>query len=115
VKTIIDNLLEQCVTTAQKMKKDELLAHYAKRKPKAFHQFDGFCGEKYFDDVIHPDADGHALMCGVTWELMCGASVRVLIPVGETSATDAAAMLRKIADWVERGGSPKEGEWECEL
>jgi hypothetical protein len=81
-----------------------LLAHYASRKPQQFAQYDGFtnCGTTRHDDV-QGDQDGHAVMLGLKWELMVGAPVRVLIPAS-TRKEDAVALLKKVADWIERDG-----------
>jgi hypothetical protein len=81
-----------------------LLGHYERRKPKAFRQFDGWLNG---DEVMGRDADGHAINAGMTWELMHGADVRILIPLNTPSA-DAVILLRKIIDWIERrGGADK--------
>jgi hypothetical protein len=78
--------------------KAELLAHYADKDPRVFHQFDGWCSG---DDVVGCDEDGHGLTAQTTWELMGGGNVRVLIPVN-TTPTLAVTLLRKIAGWIER-------------
>jgi hypothetical protein len=81
----------------------ELLSHYAKKEPRAFRQFDGFL-DCWGDDVMHADDDGDALMGRATWELMnTEVGIRVLVPIGTTSA-DALRLLRKIINWIERGG-----------
>jgi hypothetical protein len=83
-----------------------LLAHYASRLPKQFTKYDGFAlGVDSFDDLMGPDAEGHCLSVGMTWELMAGADVHVhvLIPA-TTSKEDAVALLKKVADWIERDG-----------
>jgi hypothetical protein len=83
----------------------EMLAHYAEREPCAFLQYDGFDAPTgMFDDNWGPDVGGHEVIVGITYELMSGmATVRVLIPP-ESDADVAAALLRKIADRVERHG-----------
>jgi hypothetical protein len=43
------------------------------------------------------------MTAGVTWELMRGGDVRVLIPL-KTSSADAIALLRKIISWIEQSG-----------
>lgn len=82
--------------------KKELLNHYATREPKEFYQFDGFDEPTgVVDDA--PDDDGDELWCRRTYELMCSATVRILIPVG-TSKKDAVRILRKLTAWVEMDG-----------
>lgn len=79
----------------KKPTRDELLAHYARREPVAFMQFDGFSGVP-LEDVTTPDQEGDAVMAGETFELMSGAyAVRVLISRG-TDAPTAERLLTKI-------------------
>ena len=83
--------------------KRDLIRDYGEREPKHFRQIDGFHMPGGGDSVMRPDDDGHCIMGGDTWELMRGASVRVLVPSGEnTPPADVAGMLRKIADWIEQ-------------
>lgn len=83
--------------------KDQLLTKYRDREPKLFVQYDGFnppthvCG----DDGI--DSDGHEIWGGLTYELMHGAQVRVLVEPMAANG-DVVVLLRKIADWIERDG-----------
>jgi hypothetical protein len=79
----------------------ECLQHYTDREPKKFVQLDCWACDGW-DDVIRPDGDGHGLTGGVTTELMHGSTVRILI-LPDTKPAEVAAMLRKAADWVERG------------
>ncbi len=84
--------------------KQELLAHYAAREPKEFYQFDGF---NYPTGMMgyrgdHEDADGDELYCGRTYELMHGATVRILI-TPNTSKEDAVRLLKKLTAWIEKG------------
>ncbi len=74
--------------------KVRLLAHYAEREPKEFIQYDAFSPEGYGYD---------SLFGGYTVELMRGTPCRVLIDP-TTSSADAVAMLRRVADWIERDG-----------
>jgi hypothetical protein len=88
-----------------KMKtKDELLAHYAKREPKQFVQYDGWAdceGDAVLDSG---DGSGYGMATGITHELMRGSNVvRVLIPP-DTAPADAVTLLRRIADWIECDG-----------
>jgi hypothetical protein len=81
-----------------------LLEHYGNRQPQQFAQYDGFSpGVDSADHVMRPDAEGHCLFHSLTWELMAGAPVRVLIPA-TTSKEDAVALLRKIANLIEHDG-----------
>lgn len=84
--------------------KQALLDHYAMREPKRFVQFDGHnVGVDHGDSVMVPDEDGHVVMGTVTNELMHACAVRVLLEP-ETTKETALILLRKISDWVERGG-----------
>ena len=49
------------------------------------------------------DENGQGAIGGLTWELMRGADVRVLIPPTRTTE-QALILLRKNTDWVKRGG-----------
>ena len=80
--------------------KRELLEHYAAKEPKAFYQYDGWLNA---DSVTGRDAEGDGATSDVTYELMHGADVRVLIPA-ETNARDAARLLKKIRQWIRRDG-----------
>ena len=73
------------------------LAHYSRCEPKAFCQIDAFNTAP--DYVMRPDADGDAIMGGSTIELMHGADVRVLIPLGADPKV-ARRQLKKIASWL---------------
>jgi hypothetical protein len=88
---------------ADRSRKADLLAKYAEKPVTAFSQFDGFIVSHEGDDVMRPDGDGHCIMCGDTEELMHGADVRVLVKP-DTLVKDASAMLRKIADIIDRDG-----------
>ena len=84
--------------------KANLLAHYARKKPKRFVQIDadGKAGmDSWAADIA--DGDGVALYLSHTTELMHGLDTRVLIPLG-TEPAAAVLMLRKIADWLEHDG-----------
>lgn len=77
----------------------ELLRKYARRQPKAFIQFDGW-HDSHGDDVIPADPQGHSLTGTRTWELMQGASVRVLADP-TAPQKEVGILLRKIANWIE--------------
>jgi len=80
---------------------DELLKHYAAgREPKKFFQIDGWYSLKG-DGVVTTDENGHAMTGSVTFELMHGADVRILIDPS-TPPSEAAALLRKAANWLDR-------------
>jgi hypothetical protein len=84
--------------------KSAVLQHYERREPRLFTQYDGHnVGVGHQDPIIRPDAEGHSLTTGLTWELMHGADVRVLIPA-TTSKETAVALLRKIAAEIECDG-----------
>jgi hypothetical protein len=80
--------------------REQLMAGYAARAPQLFVRYDGW-PDMPPDDDMPPDEDGDALCSGHTVELMNGAGVRVLIDPA-TDPKDAARILRKIADSVER-------------
>jgi hypothetical protein len=83
--------------------REDLLAHYKKREPTRFAQIDGFA-DVPADDVMHGDESGHAILGGTTYELMSGnPEVRILIP-DKTTREDAATLLRKAAEWIDRSG-----------
>jgi hypothetical protein len=92
-------------TTADELsqiaRKVELLRHYLDREPRLFRQFDGFNPPTWPVGPGSEDADDDEFWCASTWELMNGATVRVLIPQGVDSET-ALRLLRKIADSIER-------------
>ena len=75
------------------------LSHYTRRDPKCFLQLDGFHVTHEGDDVMRPDEDGDCLNATQTIELMCGATVRVLIP-GDTDHRGAIRQLKKLAKWL---------------
>lgn len=85
--------------------KQELLAHYATRDPQGFYQLDGFHDDNPSrTDVITHDADGDAVIAGVTYELMTGVyAVRVLVTAG-TSEADALRLLKKARRAIKKGG-----------
>lgn len=84
------------------MLKAEILAHYRERAPRRFFQFDAFADG---DEIMGRDEDGQSVTGGDTFELMHGADVRVLIPANGTQpAPELSKMLRKVADWIDRGG-----------
>jgi hypothetical protein len=75
------------------------LAHYATREPKLFLQMDGHYMPRGGDDQMRPDGDGDAVTANGTFELMHGATVRVLIP-GDSDPIVAARQLKKLAKWL---------------
>jgi hypothetical protein len=78
----------------------ELLAHYSKKSPTQFIQFDGF-DDLQPDSVVTVDPDGHSLFSTKTWELMNSSRIRILIKPG-ASEESVKTLLRKMVDWVER-------------
>ena len=83
--------------------KGNLLEHYATRTPQSFVQFDGHVvGVDCADGVMRPDGDGDCLTAGVTYELMRGASVRVLIHPN-TTRNEALRLLKKLRGWIKKG------------
>jgi hypothetical protein len=93
-------------------RKAKLLEHYGQREPKLFYQYDGFIMDPNSHDcVMHPDEDGDCIMGPMTWELMAGADVRVLIPARDKPTPQRAAqILRKIAMCIERDGLREVGD-----
>lgn len=80
--------------------KQSLLTNYSGRNPKQFVQLDGWWDA---DDVMGRDENGQGATGSLTWELMHGSDVRVLIPL-TTTKDQALVLLRKIVDWVGRDG-----------
>jgi hypothetical protein len=74
--------------------KDHFLDHYRQREPSAFIQFDAF-DDLPANELVHPDEEGHSLFCGPTYELMRGATLRILIKPG-TSEKTITNLLDKI-------------------
>lgn len=77
--------------------KDALIEKYQAREPKRFFQFDGYGN---FAGDCHADSDGHGMFGTVTWELMQGSTVRVLVDP-TASKDEVLAMLGKITRWIE--------------
>lgn len=81
-----------------------LLEEYSSKKVVRLVQLDGH--KAAGDSVMHPDEDGHCLMGGHTHELRNisgSASLPVRVEVYERAdKQEVLALLRKIADWVER-------------
>jgi hypothetical protein len=83
-----------------------LLEEYLQKAPRRLVQIDGHqVGEG--DDIMPGDEDGHCLTSGATYELRRHAGSHYM-PVRAEIYEDAdkyevAALLRKMADWVERG------------
>ena len=80
--------------------KEDLLAHYARREPKAFTQIDVHMPDPD-NAAMPPDADGDWMSIKDTEELMQGAYVRALVVEGADPKA-VARHLRKMAAWVER-------------
>jgi hypothetical protein len=72
------------------------------RQLKPLRQYDGFLNVEA-DSVTHPDSDNDQLMAETTYELMRGASVRILIDPSLTPK-QAARLLRKITNWIKEDG-----------
>ena len=68
----------QAVTDESSRLKEVLLKKYSHKEPKRFIQYDGFVLDGW-DDVMKPDEQGHAVMALETFELMEGASIRLLV------------------------------------
>lgn len=83
--------------------KGNLLEHYASRTPQSFVQFDGnYVGVDFEDCIMRADGDGDCLTAGVTYELMHGASVRLLIHP-DTTRKEALRLLKKLRGWIKKG------------
>lgn len=92
-----------CDKCKQKRKAD-CIDHYSIREAKLFKQYDGFLDCDQLDDFIKGDEDRDCIMGNsATWELMQGASVRVLIPEN-TTAIEAVRLLKKITNSIEQNG-----------
>lgn len=84
--------------------KKELLDHYARRAPQTFYQYDCFVNIGEGDCVMQPDEDGDTTFTSVTYELMSGVPVRVLInPEGATKG-DVLRALCKIMEFIDKDG-----------
>lgn len=81
--------------------KQELLEHYSKREPQAFYQIDAFLNEH--GGLLGPDEDGDGTTIGVTYELMYGSDVRLLIKP-RTSVKDVRRVLAKIRKALKEHG-----------
>ena len=89
--------------------KDELLEQYAARHtaPREFVQYDSFNPPTFPVGPGSEDGDGdESWGPSRTYELMHGATVRVLIHP-DAPPEMASRMLRKIADWIDRDGYAK--------
>ena len=78
-------------------RKAELLVHYAYKKPRLFHQWDGCLGGD-----IDCDSDGDSVWPCTRWELRSGMDVRVQILDG-TKKVDAVRVLKKLLLEIETG------------
>lgn len=87
---------------AKELLKRELLEKYADREPTAYYQFDAFT-DTGGGGPMEPDGDGDERYASVTYELMNGANVRVLIRAG-TDEKQALRALKKIRQWVKKDG-----------
>ncbi len=85
-------LHDRIVDLEREATRGRLLKKYAERDAKDFVQY----------DVFHPE-EPDSLFGLWTVELMRGTPCRVLIDP-ETVGADAAAMLRRVADWIDRDG-----------
>lgn len=88
----------------KKTLKTKLLEKYSQKEPQQFIQIDGFA-EMPAWNVVQPDADGHIMMAGITYDLMNCAEVRVLIHP-EVPKETALAFLKKMAAWMESENWP---------
>ena len=78
----------------------EILEKYATRPPKQFLQIDCF-GPKFAGDyVVDPYGDGVGIMGQLTWELMHGVPVRILISEDYDDPKVLADLLESAARWV---------------
>jgi hypothetical protein len=88
--------------------KEELLNHYAKRRPTEFFQFDAFMNAEPGDPVALPDQNGNSFCSCLTTELMSGGpTVRILITKDDEAIKDkykVASVIREISEWVIKDG-----------
>lgn len=82
-----------------------LLAKLCNKKPHLFIQVDGFL-HSVGNSFIPPDADEDGICQLLTWELMSGSDVRVLINP-RTTQDEALRLLSKMRHWIERFGLPQ--------
>ncbi|MFC2076504.1 hypothetical protein ACFLT7_05425 [candidate division KSB1 bacterium] len=90
----------QCVNIVEKgeLVREELLRKYRKKQIKRFLQIDALTDG--FDEIVHPDADGHVLCKALVWELSkSGCPVSVQIHEG-AKRKEVLHMLRKIESWI---------------
>jgi len=78
--------------------KEALLADYKNKKPNPFIQFDVSCDPQCFDV---PGEDGYSLLALVTYELMDGSDVRILVDP-ETPKDKAIESLKRVAEWIKK-------------
>jgi hypothetical protein len=98
--------------------KDEILQHYATKEPKRFVEYDAFDwpdSSDFFGHYIWPTVSdpgpeaGPCLASRVTWELMRGAQVRVLIDP-EADRDTICRLLRRVLIDIEDGGMEMLGD-----
>jgi hypothetical protein len=79
--------------------KTELLKKYESRKPNLFIQYDGFHLPSGGDDIMVPDDKGYWCSSNLTYELMGGANVRVLI-CPNTPKENVLELLEEIMGFI---------------
>jgi len=87
---------------------DKLLKDYVAdeggliKEPQKVYQIEGWYGGKWQGDpIVSTDEKGYSMLSTGTIEWMDGADVRILI-ADSTPVSEAAALLRQAADWLDR-------------
>jgi hypothetical protein len=83
--------------------KEEKLKHYSERELRTFFQIDVQDLAVRGRNRPVPDEDRYHFTYGSTRDLMRGASVRILIPPGQ-SKEDVVTMLKKVVDGFQNFG-----------
>ncbi len=85
--------------------KEDLLEKYGQKEPKLFIQYDGLDLQSGGNSIVCPDKEGHSFLWGLTYELMDGANVRILIQPGTPKETVLVLLdkmrnnLKNYDDW----------------
>ena len=101
--------------------KGECLVKYSERKPKLFFQIDCFGPDAAGDCVIDPSSTGKGMMCLLTWELMRGTPLRILIADNYADhqlladmLIEAAKLLRECPEMLEEYQAKQREERLCD-
>ncbi len=85
--------------------KEKLLQHYKRKEPNLFIQYDGYYMPNGENDLIipgslmNPNDEGFNLFSSMTYELIDGANVRLLIKP-ETPKETVLRLLERLTSWI---------------